>query len=89
MNEKMKLTYKDLQTRWTCSRSTVVLNVRKFGLTPCDFRGLQPLFDEKDVIQMEQRRFAERAEQIGLSVDTGRILTVAQAKRRAGKAVAK
>jgi len=79
------LTLKDLGERWGQSPRSVQRDVRRWKLPPSKFKGLQPFFNEADVEEMERRRLRVRAQDAGLYLPKQRIITVAEAKRLAGK----
>jgi hypothetical protein len=65
--EAVRLTQKELAYRWHLSVRATRDNVRRFGLRPVDFLGLQPLFDIGDVLAAEARRKAAREKLLGWS----------------------
>jgi hypothetical protein len=64
MSTTKRLTKKELAARWGKTTRTVERDVRKFGLLPADFIGIQPVFDEKSVERMEERRRLARMKQL-------------------------
>ena len=90
-NTSLHLTKKELAFRWQCSTRTVERAVRTFGLNPIDFIGHQPVFEISAVERMETRRKEARAKLLGyelspaLPLPEPQIITVKEAKRRAGK----
>lgn len=78
------LTQTELCYRWKIGIKSVRANVRKFGLEPADFIGIQPVFKLADVLAMEARRLKYRAKQIGIAAP-GQIITVKKAKKLACK----
>ena len=85
-----RLTKKDLaRARWGVSERTASRRIRKYGLVPADFTGLQALYDPDAVERMERRRADDlKARYIdaanGHAPHPARnILTVKQAKRLA------
>lgn len=79
------LTVTDLAARWKTSRRTAQRDVLLFRLNPVDVRGKTALFNEAAVVDMENRRRNERLKSLGYKVPSSRIITVAEAKRLAGK----
>ncbi len=79
------LTKKELATRWGCSVRTVERAVRQFPVTPVAFIGHQPVFDLPSILNMEERRTRYRLEKAGYATPDTQIITVKEAKRRAGK----
>jgi len=57
------LTQKELAHRWDVCLRTVRKEVRRWGLEPCDYIGLMPLFAEPDVEAAERRRLETRLAQ--------------------------
>ena len=60
-----KLTQKELAARWGVCLRTVQREVRRWRLNPIDYTGIQPLFSEFDVEDMEAKRRKERMNQFG------------------------
>lgn len=82
-----KITQKDLAVRWTVSLRTVQRDVKRFDLEPVDYVGIQPVFDERDVRRMEQRRKEFRMKKAGYKSNKGRILSMKELraiKKKAG-----
>ncbi len=84
------LTKLDLASRWGHDGIALTIRqveriIRKFNLAPCDFHGRQPEFHPADVAGMEERRKRQR---LDASQPAG-VITVKEAKRRAGKGGAK
>jgi hypothetical protein len=75
------LTKKDLASRWKVSVRSVERTIKRFNLMPIDWFGRQPEFHPADVMGMEERRRRERIERL----QPLQIVTVKEAKRRAGK----
>jgi hypothetical protein len=88
----------DLAARWGCDLRTVRRHVAQFDLRPAFYRGNAPVFTLESVEAMEQRRTVEKAKaSAALSRKMKRIrkatapknghhvLTLAQAKRKAGR----
>lgn len=63
--QKNRLTKKDLVARWDRTKRTVERDIKRFGLMPADFIGIQPVFDEEAVKRMERRRLEDRCKQRG------------------------
>ena len=83
------LTQKELRARWRYddqampSIKTVRRDIKRFGLKPCRFRGLQPFFDVRDVEKMEARREEAKLAALGYGYDArtdGQIISVRKAK---------
>lgn len=75
------LTKKDLASRWGVTVRSVERTRKRFGLCPCGFFGRQPEFTVKDVERLEEKRKAERIAMLNGDA----IITIKEAKRRAGK----
>lgn len=58
-------TKKELMLRWGVTKRTVERDVRKFGLNPVAFVGIQPLWDLPSILAMEERRTDARSRQLG------------------------
>lgn len=78
------MTKVDLAERWKVSIRSVERLCKRYGLTPCDWHGRQPEFHPADVAGMEERRKSQRLEARGYMTPQ-RVITVKEAKRRAGK----
>lgn len=98
MNDKTPqvLTRREIAARWgNCSVRTVARAEKQFGLEPVTYIGLEPVFSLADVAKCEQRRMAHKRRTIAKLAATGakalakvaeaQIISVAEAKRRAGK----
>lgn len=94
-NDKAKegglLTQKDLMQRWGVTPRTVQRHRKEFGLEPCDFTGINPVFRVEDVEAMEERRRAKRREFLNRqskgknSGRFGAILSLKEIRQKAGK----
>jgi hypothetical protein len=58
---------------------------KRYGLRACGYFGRQPEFTLKDVEQLEAKRNAERDAMLAGNGNGHAIITVKEAKRRAGK----
>lgn len=99
MKRTKTLTRSELATRWSCSEKTIRRREILHGLAASGFIGNQPVYSLQDVLAAERRvtehkrrtlgrRALERAEMPAKgsrSKDAGRIITTAEARRRAGK----
>lgn len=89
MKSLLHFTQKELAARWGCTVRTVQRDVRRFNLTPADYIGLQPIFNETAVERLERERLRQRLERGGFRPKTDKNLTVKEAKALAGKRGAK
>ena len=88
--KKGHLSKQDLATRWASggvpiSIRQVERTIRKYNLSPCDWHGREPEFHPADVAGMETRRKAAWTDRAMF----GRVITIKEAKIRAGKGGAK
>lgn len=65
------LTQKAIAARWKCSVRTVSRTFRRYKVKPVDFDGLQPRYEESDVLRVDERRNRERAKMLGLDLKKG------------------
>lgn len=79
------LSKKDLAQRWKVSLRSVERTIKRFNLIPVDWFGRQPEFHPADVAGMEERRRRERLNRL----QPAQIVTVKEAKAKAGKGVAR
>ena len=79
-----KFVKKELAARWQVSVRTVERDVKKYGLTPADYVGKQPVWELADVERMEQRRRAAKLAQGGYLPEE-KIISVKEARRQARK----
>lgn len=81
---KEKLNKWDLMERWGSSKRTVERHVKRFGLIPVDWTGREPVWALPDVEAMESRR-REHLKEVYRYAPPAKIVTVKEAKARAGK----
>ena len=84
--QETNLSKKDLADRWKVSVRSVERTIRRYNLIPIDWFGRQPEFHPADVGRIESIRKDERMMRY---LGNGEIITVKEAKKRAGKGGAK
>ena len=72
MKSSVHFTQKELMQRWGVTLRTVQREIRRYLLTPADYIGIQPIFNENAVQEMERRRLAERAARGGFKMPGGK-----------------
>lgn len=97
--KRTTITRDDLAKRWNCSHKTIRRAELAHGLTPAGYIGNQPVYSVDDVnatfrriTEHKRRKVSRLAVERGdmpakgsRSKDAGRIITTAEARRRAGK----
>jgi hypothetical protein len=83
------LTRQQLAIRWACCYLTVVRDEKRYGLEPCDVKGVELYFRLSDVEAMEERRRSARLKRTQRACRSPKILSTQQIKRAVrSKAVA-
>mgnify|MGYP003393458486 CR=1 FL=1 len=85
IEQEKHLTKKDLASRWGVTVRSVERTRKRFGLQPCGFFGRQPEFTVAAVEALEATRNKERIAMLAGNGNGHEIITVNEAKRRAGK----